>query len=140
MGNPTVTETDLFTWPADVPFTPNAFKKALAASDFDDLDVTLAAADGAIAVKEGTVVITKATAAALTIANPVATTDDGKILRILSITAAAHTISNAAGAGFNAGGAASDIATLTAAKGNNLVLQAYQGVWYVLSQVGATLA
>lgn len=100
----------------------------------------VASADAAITIKNGVVVITKASAAALTLANPVVGTDDFNELLIFAATAFAHTISNAAGAGFNAGGAAADVATFTAAKGNTLRLKAYQGVWYVVASINATLA
>lgn len=103
-----------------------------------------AAADGAITQKTGTVYITKGSAAALTIADPVsgppsASGDDGAELWIISTTAFAHTVSNSAGSGFNAGGAATDVGTFGAAKGNNLFITAYGGKWYVGSQVGITL-
>lgn len=97
-------------------------------------------ANGAISQKQGTVVITKAGVAALTIADPTATTDDFKVLRIISVTANAHTLDNSAGSGFNGGGAASDVGTFGGAKGDNIVLMAYQGVWYVISKVNVTLA
>lgn len=100
----------------------------------------VASADGAISVKDGVVYVTKASAAALTLADPASVTDDGKKLSIISTTAAAHTVSNAAGSGFNAGGAASDVGTFGAAKGNNLILRAYGGKWLVESSVGVTLA
>lgn len=102
--------------------------------------VTVASANGAITAKSGTVAITKGTAAALTIADPVSGSDDGKILRIVSTTAAAHTVSNAAGSGFNAGGASSDVGTFGGAIGDNLVLIAYGGKWLVLSKTNVTLA
>lgn len=92
---------------------------------------TAASADGAIAVKTGVVFITKVTAAALTIADPTATTDDGCELLIISTTAAAHTVSNAAGSGFNAAGASADVGTFGGAKGDGMKLVAYQGKWYV---------
>lgn len=98
-----------------------------------------ASGDGAISVKTGIVFITKGTAAALTLAAPTAGTDDGKELTIMSTTAAAHTVTNSS-PGFNAGGAGKDVATFAAAIGNNMVLSAYQGTWYVVSQVGITLA
>lgn len=114
---------------------------------FDEVDTQkvnlpkqIASADGAINIKNGVVVITKGSAAALTLANPVAGADDLKELLIFAVTAFAHTISNAGGAGFNGGGAASDVATFTAAKGNTLRLRAYQGVWYVVNSTNATLA
>lgn len=98
------------------------------------------AASGAIVVKEGTVYVTKAGVAALTLADPTATTDDGKVLRIVSATANAHTIDNSAGSGFNAAGSGGDIGTLGGAKGDNLVVTAYQGKWYVISSVNCTMA
>lgn len=99
-----------------------------------------ASADGAITLLEGGVVkITKGTAAALTLADP-SVADDGAILYIMSTTAAAHTVSNAAGSGFNAGGAASDVGTFGAAIGNSLILVALGGNWYVLNNIGVTLA
>lgn len=98
-----------------------------------------ASGDGAIAVKSGVVVITKGSAAALTIADPTAGTDDYKILRILAATAHAHTVDNSAGSGFNAGGAGADVGTFGGAKGDNIVLMAYQGDWFVISKVNVTL-
>lgn len=100
--------------------------------------VTLAAADGAISVKQGVVVITKATAAALTLAAPTATTDDGKVLRIVSSTAAAHTVTQTT-PGFNGGTTTSDVATYGAAIGNAMELVAYNGVWLVSNLTGVTL-
>jgi len=91
----------------------------------------VASADGAITIKEGTIIISKAGVAALTLADPTATADDGKKLTIISVTANAHTVSNAAGSGFNGGGAASDVGTFGGAKGDNFQVIAYQGVWYV---------
>ena len=89
------------------------------------------AADGAITITSGTVIITKASAAAITLAAPTATTDDFKKLTIESTTAAAHTVTNTS-PGFNNGSTASDVATFGAAIGNSFELIAYQGVWYVL--------
>lgn len=100
--------------------------------------VTLAAADGAISAKQGVVVITKATAAALTLAAPTATTDDGKVLRIVSSTAAAHTVTQTT-PGFNGGTTGSDVATYGAAIGNAMEIVAYNGVWLVSNLTGVTL-
>jgi hypothetical protein len=99
----------------------------------------IADVSGAITIKEGTVIITKAGVAVLTIANPTIGDDDGKTLTLISATANAHTLTNAV-TGFNAGGAASDVATFGGAKGDNLTLIAYQGVWYVKSLRNVTLA
>lgn len=99
----------------------------------------LAAADGAITAKTGQVFITKGSAAALTLAAPTAVTDDGKELEIVSTTAFAHTVTNAA-PGFNNGGVASDVATFGAAAGNSMNIVAYNGVWYAKNLQGVTLA
>lgn len=101
--------------------------------------VTVASADGAISVKTGVVVVTKAGVAALTLADPTATDDDGCELLIISATAQAHTVSNAAGSGFNGGGASADVGTFGGAKGDNMRLVAYQGDWYTVSLRNVTL-
>lgn len=116
-------------------------------ADLDDLDkafaVEVESADGAIGIKEGTAVITKGTAAALTIAAPVAGLpsaatpgDDGKVLRIVSTTAAAHTVTTPA----NKLNGNKLTATFAAAAGDGITLIAYQGVWYVHSNNGITLS
>ncbi len=110
----------------------------------DGTTYVLAAADGAITVKGGTVFITKGSAAVLTLAPPVAGEqisggDDGKLLEIVSTTAFAHTVTCAT-AGFNDLGAAGDVATFGAAKGNGLTLRAYNGDWWVVGSIGITLA
>jgi hypothetical protein len=100
--------------------------------------------DGTVAIKEGKIAITKATAIALTLPPPTAGLptaavpgDDGKILRITSTTAAAHVIT--CSQGFNAKGS-SGTATFGAAKGNGMVLMAHQGQWYNVSNTGITYA
>lgn len=86
--------------------------------------------DGAITIKSGIVQITKGTAAAITLAAPTATTDDGKVLVIDSTTAAAHTVTIANG--LRGAGAGADVGTFGAAIGNGVVLYAYQGAWYTV--------
>lgn len=95
--------------------------------------------DGAITIKNGIAVITKATAAALTLAAPTATTDDYKRLLIVSTTAAAHTVTQTT-PGFNGGSTSEDVATFGAAIGNAMELVAYQGVWLAVNLTGVTLA
>lgn len=97
------------------------------------------AADGAIGLYSHTAIITKGTAAAMTLAAPTATTHDGVIIEVISTTAAAHTVT-ATTVGFNAGDAASDVGTFGAAIGNSFRFIAYQGEWYVLNNVNVTLA
>ena len=100
--------------------------------------VTAASADGAITIQSGTVVITKGTACALTLGTPT-TAQNGTIIRIISATAAAHTVT-ATTIGFNAADAAGDVGTFAAAIGNNLTVVAYGGEWLVLGNTGVTIA
>jgi hypothetical protein len=100
---------------------------------------TLASGDGAINPSSGLTVITKATAAALTLAAPTAGTDDGKTLLIISATAAAHTVTQTT-PGFNGGGSGADVGTFGAAIGNGLLLVAYNGRWLIVNNTGVTLA
>lgn len=95
--------------------------------------------DGAVTIKAGVCVLTKGSAAAITLAAPTSGTDDFKRLTIISATAFAHTVTQTS-PGFDGGGAASDVGTYTAAKGNNIVAIAYQGTWYVQSLRNVTLA
>jgi hypothetical protein len=95
--------------------------------------------DGAITAKEGVVLITKGSAAALTLAAPTTGVDNGKVMRVVSTTAFAHTVTQTT-PGFNGGGAGSDVGTFAAAAGNGLTLVAYQGTWYVTNNTGVTIA
>ncbi len=100
--------------------------------------VTVASADGAIPIQTGTVVITKGTAAALTLGTPTSAQNGTNIL-IISTTAAAHTVT-AATIGFNAGDAAKDVGTFGAAIGNGFGVVAYEGEWYTFAITGVTFA
>ena len=93
------------------------------------LPVQVLTGDGAITIKTGLVILNKAGAIAATLADPTATTDDGKVLRILSVTAQAHTVTIAGG--LNGSGASADVGTFSAAIGNGVTLVAYQGKWYL---------
>lgn len=80
-------------------------------------------------------------AAAVTLAAPKAGDDsvggdDGKILSFVSTGAVGHVITTPAGK-INSNKVT---ATFGAVIGNNIVLQAYNGYWWVISQVGITLA
>lgn len=98
--------------------------------------------DGAITIPNGntTYFITKAGVAAMTLADPTADDDDGLRLTFMATTANAHTLDNSAGSGFNAGGAGADEGTFGGAIGDSIVLEAYQGVWYVINNINVTLA
>jgi hypothetical protein len=95
-------------------------------------------ADGAITIKDGVVTSTKAGVCAMTLAAPTPGDDDGKILKIYSATAQAHTVT--AAGGFNAGGTASDVATFGGAIGDGLTVVAWLGAWYVLASTNVTIA
>lgn len=107
-------------------------------------EIQVAAADGAITLKSGKVLITKATAAALTLADPVvglqsAGGDDGKELEVISTTAAAHTVTIAGG--LNGGGSGADVGTYGAAIGNRFSVVAYNGKWWAAgANVNVTFA
>ncbi len=102
-------------------------------------DVQVCSADGAITITHGTVFITKAGVAVLTLAAPTVTDNDGDTLCIVSETANAHTVTNTS-PGFNNLGAAGDVATFGAAVGNNIELKARNGIWYKFgTPVGVTL-
>lgn len=104
--------------------------------------VVAVTANGAISIPSGNTdyYITKAGVAAMTIADPTPTTHDGLTLTFIATTANAHTLDNSAGSGFNAAGAGGDVGTFGGAIGDNIVIKAYQGKWYVVSKVNVTLA
>ncbi len=82
-------------------------------------------------------VITKGSAAALTLAAPTATTDDGVQIVITSASAFAHTIT--ATNLFNSGAAANDLATNDPFAGASMTLVAEQGLWNVISKNAVTI-
>lgn len=95
--------------------------------------VQVMAADGAITIKEGVVVVTKAGVCAMTLAAPLpgaqaAGGDNGKVLWVDSHTAQAHTLT--VSGGLRGAGAGADVGTFGAAIGNGVGLYAYNGAWY----------
>jgi len=97
------------------------------------------AASGAIGPRNpGTFVITKAGVAAMTLAAPTATTDDGVVMTLTSFTANAHTLT---ATGLLLTGTANvNVATFAAQAGAGLCLMAFNGKWIVLSSVGITFS
>lgn len=101
-------------------------------------DLQVASAAGAISIKSGSVLVTKADgAAALTLADPAAA-DAGKVLCITSETAQAHTVTIAGG--LNGGGAAADVGTFGGAIGDYVELVAYNSKWYLRHKLNVTFA
>lgn len=97
-------------------------------------------ASGAVPIKRSTCIITKAGVAALTLADPTADVHDGVEMTFISATAQAHTLSNAAGSGFNAGGSGTDVGTFGGGIGDGITVVAYQGKWLVKNKTNVTLA
>lgn len=98
--------------------------------------------DGAISIPTYNAIhfITKAGVAAMTLADPTATTHDGVELTFIATTANAHTLDNSAGSGFNGVGAGGDLGTFGGAIGDLIKITAYQGVWYTLINTNVTLS
>jgi hypothetical protein len=94
---------------------------------------------GNITLKCGVCTLNKAGAIAATLALPVATTDDFKVLVIASLTAQTHTVALASGK-FGNGGAGYTTVTFGGAIGDSLTLVAYQAIWYVLCLNNASIA
>lgn len=90
--------------------------------------VQVGSANGAITIKDGFVVLTKAGVAAMTLADPTATTDDGKEITVIALTANAHTVTIASG--LNGAGAGADVGTFGGAVGDRFSVVAYNGKWY----------
>ena len=100
---------------------------------------TAIAANGAVPPHVShTYAITKAGVAALTLAAPTATTDDGLEVCLTSNTANAHTLT-ATGL-LQTGSASVNLATFAASAGAGLTLMAYQGKWNVICSVGITFS
>lgn len=86
-------------------------------------------ASGAVAIKNSTVLLANAAApSAVTLGIPT-TAQNGTTITFIAQTAQAHTVTCAT-IGFNAGDAGKDVATFTAAIGNNFTVIAYGGEWY----------
>lgn len=95
-------------------------------------------ADGAVPIADGIVFLNKAGALAATIDSP-PTSMNGAVLRIVSLTDQAHTVTYAT-VGFNGDTTSGDVATFANAAGNAMELVAYNGVWYAVNLTGVTLA
>jgi hypothetical protein len=96
---------------------------------------TVISGDGAITVAPGTIVLTKGSAAAITLAAPTATDHDGYVINVVSTTAYAHVITFASG---KINGGSNVTITFGNVAGSGVTLIAYQGVWYTLANWGTT--
>jgi len=101
------------------------------------LNIAVVTGDAAVSPKvTQTYIFTKGSAAALTLAAPVATVDDGIVLTLMSGSAFAHVLT-ATGL-LQTGAAAVNVATFAAFAGAGLRLLAYQAKWYVLASNAIT--
>lgn len=95
-------------------------------------------ANGALTIQTGTHLLTKAGVLAATLAAP-STAQNGTRMTIVSTTAQAHTVTQTT-PGFNNGSTASDVGTFGGAVGDNIIIEAYNGIWHVISKTNVTLA
>lgn len=126
--------------------TGSEFSNSTTGLDFElAADALYAAADviklkvqtqsSAISLKNGTILLDQAVIPlALTLAAPIAGTDDGKILNITSLTAVAHTITGK----WNGSGSTQAL-TWGGAIGDTATLKAYNGSWYLVDKVNISI-
>ncbi len=96
--------------------------------------VTSIAADGAVDISLGDIfVVTKGSAAAVTLAAPAAG-DEGRIIWIKSGSAFAHTIAVDGSDGLGGSGASYNVLTFTNVVAANVTLRAYGLRWYLVGQ------
>lgn len=81
-------------------------------------------------------------AGAYTLAAPTAGIDDGVCLQIFNNTAHAHTITTPAAGDIVDGNTSNHntVWTFNANKGGCLTIEAYQGVWYAIGEIGGSLS
>lgn len=94
--------------------------------------------DGAITIQNALVVLSKGSAAAITLAAPTAGTHDGRTITVVATSAQAHVITSGVD-GFNAKGS-SGTATFGGAIGDSVTFKAHNGHWYTTSLINVTIA
>jgi hypothetical protein len=107
--------------------------------DKSDAGQTEYDADGAIAVKNGTAVLTKGSAGAYTLAAPTAE-QAGTRLRITNQTAFAHVVTSTGNLFDGAEATGDNTATFGAFPGSTIELEAVNERWNVVSVVAVTVA
>lgn len=100
---------------------------------------TVYTADGAIVIANGTVLLSKTSAAAMTLAAPTAA-QAGTRLRIISTTAYAHVITATDLIDDGVTGGAKDTATFAAFAGASIELEAVNLKWAVVNKNAVTIA
>ena len=101
----------------------------------DTIKLNVQTQSPAISLKNGTILLNQAVIPlALTLAAPIAGTDDAKILNITSLTAVAHTITGK----WNGSGSTQTL-TWGGAIGDTATLKAYNGSWYLIDKVNISI-
>jgi len=95
-------------------------------------------AAGALTVAPGVAILKSGAASAMTLRDPLAN-EEGLEITIIAADAQAYTVSNAAGSGFNGGGAGGDVGTFGGAIGDNFVIRVTNGIWDVVTSKNVTL-
>lgn len=83
--------------------------------------------DGAITIRDGMVLLTKGSAAAITLAAPTTGTHDGITIQIIAGSAQAHVVTTTG----MAAGSGQDVLTFGGAINDSIVLVAISGGWYI---------
>lgn len=90
--------------------------------------VVVIAGDGAITIADSVVILTKGSAAAITLAAPTAVTHDGMRIDIIAGSAQAHVVTTTGAAG----GAGQDVLTFGGAINDSISLIARNALWYII--------
>lgn len=99
---------------------------------------TVISGDGAITITPGTVILTKGSAAAITIAAPSTPAQDNIVIEVYSESAFAHVITCSTD-GFNGKGSSGTV-TFGNLAGNFVRLRARNGHWFAVIKTGTTVA
>ena len=100
--------------------------------------VQLISGDGAITIQNALVILSKGSAAAVTLGIPT-TAQNGTRITVMAITAQTHVVTCAT-IGFNALDASGDVATFGGAIADGFSFVAYGGEWYTTHNTNVTIA
>lgn len=128
--------------PAGYPVTSSIALPPEAVQQFvaNNRAVTEYTADGAVSVTDHFGVITKGSAAAMTLAAPVAVTDDGMVIVLTAGSAFAHVITATSGVIVDGTTGAKVTITMAAFLGASVTLRAWNAKWHLIGKTVATVA
>lgn len=119
-----------------IPLPPEASQQFIA----NNRATTEYTGDGAISNTEHFGVITKGSAAAMTLAAPVAVTDDGMVIVLTAGSAFAHVITATSGVIVDGTTGAKVTITMAAFLGASVTLRAWNAKWHLIGKTVATVA